>query len=133
MSMKTFFVGIKAVIVQDGKVLLLKGEKDGRDFWDMPGGRIDDDETIMQTLDRELHEELPNIKSYRAGELLHVNRVHNDVVDNVSLVLVFYKVENVIFDGEVQTSDEHSHPEWLTLEEALEKASKGIRPALEAL
>lgn len=38
--MKTFYVGVKGVIVKDGKALILKGGE-GRDFWEVPGGRID--------------------------------------------------------------------------------------------
>jgi ADP-ribose pyrophosphatase YjhB (NUDIX family) len=60
--MKTFYVGVKGLIINDGKVLLVRGETTGRDFWDTPGGRMDDDETITQTLDRELREEHTHIR-----------------------------------------------------------------------
>lgn len=61
--MKTFYVGIKGVIVNDGKVLMLRANAalGRRDIWEIPGGRIDDEENIEQTLRRELQEELPNI------------------------------------------------------------------------
>jgi predicted NUDIX family NTP pyrophosphohydrolase len=58
--MKQFNVGIKGVVRrQDGAVLLLRKNQDDA-FWDVPGGRIDGDESIEQTLNRELAEELPN-------------------------------------------------------------------------
>ncbi len=50
--MKTFYVGIKGVIIKDGKVLMLRAntETGRRDMWGMPGGRIDNDETIISYL-----------------------------------------------------------------------------------
>ena len=47
--MKTFYVGIKGVIVKDNKVLLLrKNPTNSAEFWEMPGGRIDHNEAIEQ-------------------------------------------------------------------------------------
>ena len=58
---KNFNIGVKAVIVQRGKALVLK-EKDIRnsrvEIFDLPGGRIEDEEPAEQTLERELKEEL---------------------------------------------------------------------------
>lgn len=135
MAMKHFFVGVKAVIVQDGKVLLVRGDNPGRDFWDTPGGRIDDDESILETLDRELHEELPNIASYRAGKVLHVHRVHKDIVDDVSLVLVFHEVTDVTFNGDPQVSEEHTEAAWLPIDEVIQdsRTVESVRAALETL
>ena len=135
MAMKHFFVGVKAVIVQDDKVLLVRGDKPGRDFWDTPGGRIDDDESILETLDRELHEELPNINSYKAGKILHAHRVHRDIVDDVSLVLLFHEVTDVTFDGDPVVSEEHTQAAWLPIEEVLEDEHtiESVRAALQSL
>ena len=77
MSMQTFYVGIQGIIIRDDKVLLLRanGGKGRRDIWEAPGGRIDDDETMQQTLERELHEELANISDIQIGEILHATRL----------------------------------------------------------
>lgn len=131
MSMKTFYVGAKALIVRDGKVLLMRGEA-RRDFWDAPGGRIDDDETILEALDRELHEELPNITKYKVQKLVHAHRVHRDISGDVSLLLLFYTV-NAAFDGEPQISDEHVEARWVPLEEARQLATESVQAALQNL
>ena len=56
------FVGAKAVVVRDGKILLLResteydeGTEAGK--WDVPGGRIDDGESVRDGLVREVKEE----------------------------------------------------------------------------
>lgn len=56
------FVGVKAVVHYEGKILLLRestayldGAEAGK--WDVPGGRIESDETLDEGLAREVHEE----------------------------------------------------------------------------
>lgn len=123
MSEKLFNVGIKAVITNGDKVLLLKNAKREHDPWEFPGGRMDADETIEQTLQRELSEELPNIKDIRIGHILGAKRIHRDIKPSVSLVLLFYKVKADI-DGDVQLSDEHTEYKWATVDELLDLAGK---------
>lgn len=126
--MKTFFVGVKGVIVKDGKVLILKGGA-GRDFWDVPGGRIDDNETLHETLTRELHEEVPNIQNIKIGEVLDAFRVQKNIEGDVSLTLIFFKV-HADFEGDTQISDEHEQWKWAGKEEALEIASEACQKAI---
>ena len=58
---RSFHIGVKALIVKEGKVLVLK-EKDirgtGDEIYDLPGGRIEDEESPEETLGREIKEEL---------------------------------------------------------------------------
>lgn len=129
MAMKHFFVGVKAVIINNGNVFLVKGEG-SRDFWDCPGGRIDDNESIADTLERELHEELPNIVSYRATGIVHAVRVHKDIVDDVSLTLLFFKVEDAVFNGDPEISNEHIEGRWFPIDEAMMVCKDNIREAL---
>src|SRR4051812_48882988 len=50
-----FEVSVKALIYQDGKLLLAK---DDSGKWDLPGGRLDEGEDIEACLHREVLEEL---------------------------------------------------------------------------
>ena len=113
-QMKIFYVGVKGVIVRDGKVLVLRSNPDHEnrgERWEMPGGRMDDDESIEQTLNRELKEELPNITDIKVGEILGAHRLHKDIDGNKSLVLIYYKV-SANFKGEPSLSEEHTEYIW---------------------
>ena len=130
--MKIFYVGIKGVIVQDGKVLVMRANKSGgrKDFWEMPGGRINADETINQALMRELTEELPNIKNIKTHEILHAHRVPHDIEGEKSLVLIYYRVTADFEGGKPLISDEHTACQWADLKTALKLTGEGMHPAL---
>ena len=53
-----FPVSVKSLIFDDNRYLLLKNE---RDEWDIPGGKIENNHNVIETLFREVKEEL-NIK-----------------------------------------------------------------------
>ncbi|MGV9001803.1 MAG: NUDIX hydrolase [Candidatus Saccharimonadaceae bacterium] len=59
--MKTFS-GVKIALVCDGKIIIIqRDDKPGLRFagmWDLPGGGREDDETPIQTVQREVFEEL---------------------------------------------------------------------------
>ena len=72
------FVGIGAIIICDGKILLEKRKNDpGKGKWSVPGGLVELGENIEQTVLREVREETG----------LEVEKPeHIDVVDNVDFV-----------------------------------------------
>jgi len=47
-----------AIIVENGRILLEKHAKDGREYWVLPGGGVDVGETLSDGLRRELREEI---------------------------------------------------------------------------
>lgn len=54
-----FSVSLKAIIRnKENKFLLLIKDKDGKKYWDLPGGRIEGDDSFEETLNRELKEEI---------------------------------------------------------------------------
>lgn len=130
MKNKKFFVGVKGVVIQDDKVLLVKANKkiEGRDHWEVPGGRIDDDETIEQALERELAEEVgaTNVQAHGA---LAAWRVPRDIEGDTSLVLVFLQA-TANFDGEPKISDEHVEYKWATYDEAMKLTFPAIAEAI---
>lgn len=92
-NLKTFNIGVKGLIVKDNKVLLLKRDLgNGQMYWDVPGGRINDNEDILETLKRELVEEISSIGDFKIKEILDVYRLPRDIEKDLGLVLIFYKV-----------------------------------------
>lgn len=105
-----FYVSMKGVVLQDGNVLLLRkitGE------WDLPGGRLNIQETPKQCLIREIHEETG--LSVKPGKLLHhwVRRRPG----KVDVFLVSHLCRLLDIDAEVNLSREHDKMGWFTMQE----------------
>ncbi len=115
MEMKKFFVGAKAIIRSDRGVLLIKH---ANGYWDMPGGRLNDDEDLEEGLLRELREEVPNVIVRRIGEQAGAYRVHHDLVDDISLVIIFFLVDAVVPE-ELTLSEEHGGWQWVGKDDEL--------------
>ena len=109
---KEFNVGVKGVIRVGDKCLVLKCVRGENQYWDIPGGRIDDNERIEETLKRELSEELPTLGEYHVGSILNAFRLSHDLKDGKGLMLLFYRVDAKPF--EVTVSDEHFDFVWVT-------------------
>jgi 8-oxo-dGTP diphosphatase len=121
---KQCHVGVKGVVCVDDRCLLLQRKSGDSFHWDIPGGRIDDNETIEETLKRELAEELPSLKNYSVGELLHACRLSHDIEGGTGLILIFYKINAEPF--EVALSEEHQDYRWLNKTEISELLKKPI-------
>lgn len=111
---KTFHVGVKAIIKNRDKVLVLK-EEDINDhkrlLFDFPGGRIEDDETIEDAFKRELKEEL-GITNFSLGDIIYAQRHSFYNKNGSSLIHVYYRV--FIEDFNFKLSEEHTSFEWIS-------------------
>jgi len=110
-------VGVGAVIIKDGKILLEKRKSEpGRGKWSIPGGLVELGESISQTVVREVAEET-GLEVY-APELI-------DVVDNVvrdengevkyHFVIVDYFVK--LKGGNMKASSDAEELQWVPLDE----------------
>jgi len=113
MSMKLFQVGVKGVIQDERGVLLLKTNQERGSRWEFPGGRIDGNETLEDTIRRELAEELPGSELRTVMKTLGVHRLQRDILEDVSLILVFLLVEATLPD-QIILSDEHVSHMWVS-------------------
>ena len=53
-----FSIGVGGVVMQDGKILLIRrGHEPGRGWWQLPGGYAEHDEPIVDAVEREVLEE----------------------------------------------------------------------------
>lgn len=122
-----FHLGIKALIRnQTGEVLLmqvnpakLNGER--KDYWDLPGGRVQKGDSVEDTLKREVLEEtgiaeITNIQPV-SMVLSHLRIPTSD--ETVGLVLSIYAC-NVPDNVEVVLSEEHMAYDWFAPKKAAE-------------
>ena len=122
---KDFNVGVKGIIIVDDRCLVLESSQG---YFDIPGGRVDDNENLQQALIRELDEELPSIPDFKIGRLVHASRLSKDLPNGKGLALLFYKVETKSF--EVKLSQEHKAFRWYSKDElsALLESDVKIEP-----
>ena len=107
--MKKFFVGIKGFIKEERGVLLIRHNEG---HWDIPGGRMDGDETFEDTLRREISEEVPGAALTAVKELQDATRLHKDIKPDTSLVLIYFLVDAKV-PQELEIGDEHADFLWV--------------------
>lgn len=136
-NLKNYIVGQKIALYdrEAKKFLILKanqpaGEK-YEDFWkryfpyDLPGGRIENGESVSIGLKRDVIEEIGDDIRYTLGPIVHEEQM--DYVDEAvyaTFKLAYYE------GGEVTLSDEHASFTWLSPEEVAK--NKDIKPWLKA-
>jgi 8-oxo-dGTP pyrophosphatase MutT (NUDIX family) len=132
-----FMITVKSIIQNpEGKVLILVKERGGKEYLDLPGGRIEGNDTFEQCIKRELNEELSlgediNIKK-QVGEIWEFpTQIFN--VNERRLVVTFLVEANL--DG-LKLKEEHKELLWLdrididTIEEKGYILLKGFRDSL---
>lgn len=122
----------RAIIVHEGKILLVQHK--GRDFYSLPGGKIDPDEDIKSALKRELVEEL-GIES-EIGNLLFL---HEFQYPGGSLSVEFFfwidNPEDFVgkdLSGEL-TEEELAKIEWKDVTDDLDIMPKFLQEKLASL
>jgi 8-oxo-dGTP pyrophosphatase MutT (NUDIX family) len=128
-SEDTYHLGVKALIRDvDGNILLLKvnpaelkGAKNS-DYWDLPGGRVQQGSNVEETLKREVEEEtnLSDIVVERpVGMVLSNIRIPIDD-GTVGLILSTYECK-MPKNATLKLSKEHISYEWFSPKETAEK------------
>lgn len=121
MAERLFQIGIKGLITnKEGKILLLQSSSsDGSVRWDLPGGRMDEDETFEQTLERELIEEIGTSYTEKPTfidtVLSHATIAVGD--KQVGLVLLIYRA-SIPEDIKLKLNDYETAYEWVSPSEA---------------
>jgi 8-oxo-dGTP pyrophosphatase MutT (NUDIX family) len=132
---KLFQIGIKALVTdeQDRILLLFSGDwhlKNQTEHWDIPGGRIQEGSTPLETLQREVEEET-GIKGISKTEFFTavVSNFKDMPVGGrmVGLALMIYKV-NIPPNSKIALSHEHSKYEWVDRKEAAKRLAYKYPP-----
>lgn len=123
----SFHLGIKALVRSNkGEILLLevnpaKLHGDKKSYWDLPGGRVQKDHTVLDTLRREVEEEtgVKEIHDTRQIGMVLSNIRIPVGDDSVGLILSIYAC-NVPTDSTITISDEHIGYDWFSPKQAAE-------------
>lgn len=110
MSEKIQRITVKAIIYRNDSVLLVQDHK-GK--WEMPGGKVDFNESPEDALCRELQEELGFtdivVKNIVDSWTFSVDAEGNEY----QFIVIVYEIASN--DNEVKKSDEHMRYEWVPL------------------
>jgi len=132
---KLFQIGVKALITNaKGEILVLdSGDwhlKNQTRHWDIPGGRVQEGQTILETLQREVEEETGIKKISQPQFFTAVVSNFKDIpIDGhqVGLILMIYTVK-IPQNGKITLSDEHSGYEWVGSKEAAKRLAYKYPP-----
>ena len=122
-----YHLGIKALVSnQAGKFLILKVNPEklrntDAAYWDIPGGRVQINQTIEDTLIREVFEETglqvssigKNLGTFLSNILIPIEE------GSVALLLSVYQVD--VAEGNVLLSDEHTEMAWVDSESLIDR------------
>ena len=126
-----FFIGVKAIIEKDGKILLIKRSGQYKDLsytWDIPGGRINFGEEPIDGLRREIVEET-GLELDTVKEILDASTVLKN--EEKQIVRITYRC--TVKDGTTTLSHEHTEMEWVLIEKLnkIELKDKLLKRTLE--
>ncbi len=133
----TFLISLKALIVKDGKILLLKNSnpENAEKPWELPGGLVEVAEELEQGLKREVVEETGMTIS--VGSLIEAHAgyyekftVKNGTTFKVRLIVITYQC--TYLSGSLKISHEHSDGGFFSSKEITQiKISPHNFPALQ--
>lgn len=114
---------VRALIVRDKKILVC--QTNGRDYYFLPGGHIEFNETMREALHRELSEEL-GVKVIKENFIGGVENifVQNDKQKHEISFLFHTAIDNY----DIESKEGHITFYWLSYEEFIEK--KVVPPAM---
>lgn len=111
-------IRVSALITKDDKILLIHRFKKGNEYWVVPGGGVEEGESIEQTLNREVMEE--------TGLIV----LKNKMILNEKVMEVFGEADHYIFKCETENkkpvlggpefeancADNSYHLEWVEID-----------------
>jgi len=120
---------VKGFVVMEGKLLLIQRSDSNRypGVWEIPGGRLEEKESIENGLKREIYEEVGlDVTVLFPLSAHHFKRNDGQEIHMVSFLC---KAEN----QEINLSNEHKNFVWATLEESKKLLHKEYLPDLKVI
>ena len=110
-------VGVGAVIVQDGKILLVKrGVEPAKNRWSIPGGMVELGEKAQDAVIREVEEECGlNVEVVRLMDVVDSITVDEEARVQFHFVILDFLAQ--VKGGTLKPDDDASDARWVLLEE----------------
>lgn len=110
-------VGVGAIIVRDGKILLAKrGSEPGKGKWSVPGGLVELGEKVEKAVVREVKEETDlDVETIRLVDA--VNNIIKDSNGKLRFHFVILDFMAMLMGGTLQSSSDVVDTKWVGLEE----------------
>jgi 8-oxo-dGTP pyrophosphatase MutT (NUDIX family) len=108
--------GQKTFIINDEKKILImtrKNEVVYEDIWDIPGGKLEDNNSLYESIKREVKEET-GLTLTKIISVISTSKFVGIVEDKP---LIFRNIYLSKAEGEIHLSDEHSEFKWISTEE----------------
>lgn len=125
-----FTISQKAVI-QDQKGRVLMMEKAGKGHWDLPGGKLDEGEDMLEGLSREIEEET-GLSKVKIGPLLYAGRRSFEEKGKPERVMLFYTCFYQDKFEKIKLSNEHSKWRLVTAEDLKDSKKYEVNDVVKA-
>ncbi|MCX5826552.1 MAG: NUDIX hydrolase [Deltaproteobacteria bacterium] len=110
-------VGVGAIVVREGKVLLVKrAAAPGRGLWAIPGGSLELGETLQRGAEREILEET-GIQIRAGAPIYTFDFLEYDTKNQLQYHFVVVDMEAEYVAGEVQAADDALDARWVSPED----------------
>ena len=111
-------VSVRGILMNKGKLLLLKrslSDKHLPGVWELPGGKLDEGQTLMQSLKREMKEETGLSVSVIDKPIVLFEKIKSGRYKGFCYIQIVYEVK--INRGIIRKSEEHDDIQWFSRKE----------------
>jgi 8-oxo-dGTP diphosphatase len=107
-------VGVGAVVIEDGRILLVRrGTPPGKGMWAIPGGLVEFGETLQQAAEREIQEETG--LTIRAGRPFYTfDIIQRDGQGEVEFHYIIVDLTAEFVSGDLTPGDDATDARWIT-------------------